>query len=60
MSFDLQLVQAGWAFRPLTPDIDGQIAADFDKDGDVDMEDFGVFQRCYSGLDKPADPNCTD
>jgi hypothetical protein len=34
---------------------------DFDRDGDVDMEDFGHLQICYSG---PAvaqtDPNCAD
>ncbi len=42
----------------LTPDGTGHIAADFDRDGDVDQEDFGVFQRCYSGENKPADPGC--
>ncbi|MEP0842594.1 MAG: FG-GAP repeat protein [Phycisphaerae bacterium] len=31
---------------------------DFDRDGDVDMTDFGLFQRCLSGEGVPADPNC--
>jgi hypothetical protein len=34
-------------------------AADIDGDGDVDQQDFGVFQRCSNGND-PADPNCTN
>jgi hypothetical protein len=29
-------------------------AADLDRDGDVDQEDFGIFQVCYSGI--PAAP----
>lgn len=33
--------------------------ADFDRDGDVDQEDFGRFQVCYSGTGvSPSDPNC--
>jgi hypothetical protein len=33
--------------------------ADFDRDGDVDMEDFGRFQACYSGAGVPQqDPDC--
>lgn len=32
--------------------------ADTDSDGDVDQDDFGVFQRCYSGTDQ-ATPACT-
>lgn len=32
---------------------------DFDRDGDVDSSDFGVFQRCYSGAFVPQlDPAC--
>ena len=42
----------------LTPDAQGRIAADFDADGDVDGADFGAFQRCLSGENKLADPNC--
>jgi hypothetical protein len=34
---------------------------DFDDDGDVDLEDFGHFQMCYSGSGEiQADPNCQD
>lgn len=32
--------------------------ADLDRDGDVDPDDFGIFQRCVSGANVPADPNC--
>ncbi|MBP7936287.1 MAG: hypothetical protein KA354_16735 [Phycisphaerae bacterium] len=31
---------------------------DFDADQDVDQADFGLFQRCFSGADAPADPDC--
>lgn len=41
----------------LIPDLEGKIAVDFDRDGDADQVDFGLFQRCYSGSRKPADPN---
>ena len=37
-----------------------QIPVDFDGDGDVDQDDFGVFQRCYSGAGNPADPACAN
>lgn len=32
--------------------------ADLDFDGDVDSDDFAIFQRCWSGPDLPADPGC--
>ncbi|UCC99837.1 MAG: hypothetical protein JSW66_08120, partial [Phycisphaerales bacterium] len=32
--------------------------ADLDSDGDVDLSDFGLLQRCYSGENNPADPDC--
>jgi len=44
----------------LTPDDQDIIAADFDADEDVDLSDFGVFQRCYSGEHNLADPHCAD
>ena len=31
---------------------------DYDGDGDVDMDDFGVFQRCFSGPSILAAPEC--
>jgi len=35
--------------------------ADFDRDGDVDQEDFGHFQACLTGLAVPvSDSNCLD
>jgi hypothetical protein len=34
--------------------------ADRDRDGDVDMDDFGAFQRCYSGSGVPYPPGCGD
>ena len=42
----------------LAADEMGVIAADHDADLDVDMTDFGVFQRCYSGEGVAADPYC--
>ena len=35
------------------PDCDG---ADLDADGDVDLTDFGVFQGCFNGPNRP--PMC--
>ncbi|MBP7937433.1 MAG: Ig-like domain-containing protein [Phycisphaerae bacterium] len=32
--------------------------ADLDDDGDVDMSDFGLFQRCFSGPGAHPDPAC--
>jgi len=32
--------------------------ADFDLDGDVDLEDFGDFQACLSGDSRPYEPGC--
>jgi hypothetical protein len=31
---------------------------DIDWDGDVDQDDFGLFQRCISGTSSPANPAC--
>jgi probable HAF family extracellular repeat protein len=36
---------------PLTP-------GDFDRDGDVDLADYAIWQRCMSGADEPGDPDC--
>jgi hypothetical protein len=36
------------------------IVYDFDRDGDVDAIDFAAFQRCYSGENNPANPNCVN
>jgi hypothetical protein len=32
--------------------------ADVDGDGDVDQDDFAIFQACYSGPGRPAGPGC--
>ena len=42
-----------------TVNVNGQdyLRADFDHDGDVDQNDFGQMQKCFSG-DALADPNC--
>jgi hypothetical protein len=32
--------------------------ADFDDDNDVDISDFGIYQRCFSGTNVPANPAC--
>lgn len=34
------------------------IPGDFDRDGDVDLIDFRLFQECFSGADMPASPDC--
>jgi len=39
--------------------VPAQIPGDFDGDGDVDQEDYGMFQRCLSGVTIPQeDPAC--
>jgi hypothetical protein len=45
---------------PSLPDHHGLIRPDIDRDGDVDLEDFGRFQRCFRGAGIPADPACAD
>ena len=32
--------------------------ADFDQDGDVDQDDFGIWQRCFRGPNVLMDFNC--
>ncbi len=32
--------------------------ADFDKDCDVDLDDFGFFQMCFNGPNQPTFPEC--
>jgi hypothetical protein len=34
--------------------------ADLNGDGDVDADDFGIFQGCLSGANQPPDPTCMD
>ena len=42
------------------PDHQGIIPADFDRDSDVEQDDFAIFQGCYSGEGNPADPGCAE
>lgn len=39
-----------------------QVASDMRPNADVDVDhsDFGIFQRCLSGEDVPADPECAN
>jgi hypothetical protein len=32
--------------------------ADFDGDGDIDLADYGSFQRCFTGSDTGVEPGC--
>lgn len=34
------------------------VASDFDQDGDVDLLDFGLFQSCFNGPNRPAASGC--
>jgi hypothetical protein len=43
----------------LLSDPEGFLLADFDRDGDIDQEDFGIMQRCYNGS-RPANLQCAD
>lgn len=43
IAYDPQNRDAGCALDP----VEGYLPADFDRDGDVDQEDFGVFQRSF-------------
>jgi probable HAF family extracellular repeat protein len=45
----------GFLLVPGTPII---IPADLDDDGDVDIDDFGIFQNCGSGPTVPATVEC--
>lgn len=48
------------ATGPSIPQFDANcLNADFDRDCDVDQDDFAVFQRCWSGGDS-ADVHCAD
>ena len=56
---------AGTGFENLGQYTNGEIieirggTADFDTDGDVDLSDFGRFQSCYNGPNRPpAQPRC--
>ncbi len=47
MAMDSDSWNLNWVEVTLVQEI---VASDFNKDGDVDQEDFGFFQSCYSGL----------
>jgi hypothetical protein len=56
IAYDPSNLPAGCELSP----VNGFLPADFDRDGDVDQDDFGIFQRCYSGANKPAGLSCAD
>ncbi len=35
-----------------------QLPGDMDRDGDVDLVDYAIWQRCMGGTDVPSDPAC--
>jgi len=39
-------------------DLPCDVPGDFDHDGDVDLSDFGHFQRCFSGPGNPFPDGC--
>jgi hypothetical protein len=41
------------------PDVCQRAYGDFDLDGDVDQEDFGLFQVCLTGSKPPGDGPCS-
>ena len=56
--YNLSQLPSGCTCGTYTTNSQNYLRADFDHDGDVDIDDYGIFQRCYSGNDVPADPNC--
>jgi hypothetical protein len=52
---DLPLLQA-CVSGPAVPLATGCAGRDLDRDGDVDQNDFGIFQRSFG----PAGPNCAN
>ncbi len=56
---DAMGADSGWVEASVLYDV-LNIPGDFDLDGDVDQEDFGYFQACYSGGGiVHGDPACT-
>ncbi len=40
------------------PESDLYVRSDYDRDGDVDLTDFAVMQRCFSAPEIPVQPGC--
>lgn len=52
------VVDINWDGQLPYPPGENYIAADFDYDGDVDLDDWEFFTNCYTGEGVPADPEC--
>ena len=48
------------AIIPVALTVGPYSSADFDRDGDVDVQDFGVFQSCFNGPSHPVAPGICD
>ncbi len=59
-STDLAHFLACMTGRDIGPPSQGCGDTDIDLDGDADLDDFAVLQRCFSGALTPADPACDD
>jgi hypothetical protein len=55
---DLEFFRSCATGPAMGPPAAGCERADLDNDGDVDQVDFAVVQRCLSGADVRADPDC--
>jgi hypothetical protein len=55
---DLAHFQSYATGSAIDPPASGCESADLDHDGDVDQDDFGIFERCFSGTERVEDLNC--
>ena len=48
----------GYGIVDVMAAIETSFVGDLDEDGDIDLDDFGIFNDCYSGPGDPPDPGC--